>query len=97
MDEKTAAALEESIAKWKRNARVRDIENAKIYGDSCALCKLFPGCGECPVFVFTGYTDCQYTPWRAVFNAYHGNDLEVFRKAVLAEVAFLESLREPKE
>jgi hypothetical protein len=104
MTPKAAEALELSILKWKENTKVSQISDAKIYADSCPLCKLFVEeedeeerpCFGCPVREYTGRTECGGSPWSRVqaITISRPYALEDFRAAAEAEVAFLSSLRE---
>jgi hypothetical protein len=112
MNRKTAAALEDSIAHWRKNAEAKTADEVNIGPDACALCDLFnyPGrplakkCAGCPVTKRTGQILCCGTPYDGAasarlrwFIALRRSDDpgDAFRDAALAEVAFLESLREP--
>ena len=99
MDPKTLEALRASIAHWKENEQVTDIDDAKLGSKHCALCKLFHSqyCEGCPVFERTGEDSCSNTPYRAAAWAVSkpASDLEAFRLAAKAEREFLESLLPP--
>ncbi len=41
MQPKVREALEASIKHWEENVAAKTSEEAKVFGDSCALCKLF--------------------------------------------------------
>ena len=61
----TLEALRKSIAKWKRLSEGRGVDRGH---DNCALCALFcPGrhalCGNCPVREYSGWSNCQVTPY----------------------------------
>lgn len=94
MDAKTLEALKASIAKWERNAEVKDIEDAKTSIMSCPLCLLFfdQKCYWCPVYSRTTETACKETPYYDAANARDRSDIEAFRTAARAEVEFLKSL-----
>lgn len=108
MDAKTAAALEDSIAHWKRNVEAERPEQVLMGSDQCALCLLFHGergCVGCPVMTRSGCHGCRTTPYhkaldRHILWDHQPCDLaaaSAFREAARAELAFLESLCEPTE
>jgi hypothetical protein len=106
MTPKAAEALELSILKWKKNAQISRVRDAKIYGNSCALCTLFAKakneileeCAGCPVSDSTGKSSCSDSPWEWARRIYETDgNLTFFHLAALAEVVFLESLRDLKE
>ena len=105
MNKKTAKALEESIAHWKR---MRDDIECKDepYAEACPLCSEFAGiaryaCPGCPVDA-SGDVKCKTGPWEDAADAWEdyddGRDDEHWRniwiKESNKEIAFLESLRE---
>jgi len=96
MKPETLKALRESIAKWEKNSRIRNIENAKIGPDSCALCSLFytyHRCRGCPVREETGFFQCEHTPNSDAEDAINDNcGVAEFRRHAKREVAFLKSL-----
>lgn len=94
MKKATLEALEASIAKWEKNARVRNLDNAQIYSDTCALCDLFyeDDCTGCPVQRKTGLKECSGTPWVDCCEIKNDDDIEGFRAAAREEVKFLKSL-----
>lgn len=92
---KALKALKASIAKWEKNARVRNLDNAKIGAKECPLCRLFAddGCLGCPVRQATGMKRCWGTPWEDACDAkLYSKDVAAFRAAAREEVAFLRSL-----
>ena len=95
MNEKTAAALEKSIAKWERNTEIESLAHAKTGWKDCDLCQLFlnADCEGCPVKIRSGKAWCRGTPYRRAFGKVSGGDLPGFIKAAKAEVKFLKSLR----
>lgn len=109
MDAKTAEALEASIAKWKRNAEEEDPTKVRIGSLQCPLCLLYcvgqnwkSACFGCPVADKAGVRGCAATPYDRADLALdewlvtrEPATKSAFRAAALAEVAFLESLREP--
>ena len=94
MDNRTLTALRASIAKWRRNARIKDLDEARVDTDSCPLCTLFVGnnCVGCPVAKQAGMLYCKGTPYIEASNAYVNDNLPAFHAAAEAEVAFLTSL-----
>ena len=110
MDSETAEALEASIEHWKRNAAAETPDAAAFGVDHCALCKKFvvdritDRCVGCPVQARTDRPGCDGSPYDDAIDAH--DDWEKspfdilahddFRTAALDEVAFLESLRDPK-
>ena len=110
MTPSTAKALAASIAKWKRNTRVKTPTGVKIGASVCPLCVMFhpfdkrAPCVGCPVFAKTGEPGCGGSPYgdaEVAFDAWDDVDdraaAEAFRAAAQAEVAFLESLVEAPE
>lgn len=107
MTPEAAAALEASIEKWERNARVDHPDDVKLGLTTCPLCRLFWGddCESCPIAAHTGQIFCEDTPYeRADIAAGRWEDCpdsealrEAFREAAEEEVAFLKSLRETGE
>ena len=93
-----AAALEASIEKWKKNATVADLEDARMNVGDCPLCALFysDGCEGCPVFSRTNCGECRATPYEDASKWGRRGRLEQFQDAARQEVAFLESLRDPE-
>ncbi|MCP4410755.1 MAG: hypothetical protein GY807_24045 [Gammaproteobacteria bacterium] len=104
LSKQTSEALEASIEHWKKNARCRKPEDVKVGSRHCALCDEFKlkHCIGCPVMMATRLYGCDDSPYEAAIDAldkWHGNGLGArltFVKAAKAEIAFLESLREPK-
>lgn len=96
MKPEVRAALEKSIEKWKENAKVERIGDARIFVSSCPLCRMFyiPNrrCDGCPVNSATGLSDCSGSPWEAARAMLYSGDLGAFREAALQEVEFLKSL-----
>lgn len=99
MDPKTLHALRASIAHWKENEQVTDIDDAKTGARHCALCVLFfdfpNDCKGCPVKEKTGKNNCRDTPYYQTVDSKNDSDLEAFRLAAKAEREFLESLLPP--
>ena len=112
MNDAMLEALKASIAKWEDNAKVSHILDAKVLGDTCALCieaerqKNLDGvyennCTYCPIQDATGESECADTPWSRAYNAYvlcrdKCTPLSDFHAAAALEVSFLSSLL-PKE
>lgn len=71
MDDKTLAALNQSIEKWERNAVAETPDDFTTSPRACALCWLFwkRGCGGCPVMDATGKVYCHGTPCDEAFSA----------------------------
>lgn len=102
MNKKTIAALIAGAEKWERNALVSHPDDAEIYSDSCALCKMFKGCDACPVQEKTAVDGCIDTPWEradaaldewALSTAQERRNARArFRRASIAEAKFLRSL-----
>jgi len=104
MGPKTLKALKASIAKWGRNAKVKDPDKYLLDSDDCPLCGMFyrNNCEGCPVYLKTGKWACGGTPYSAAHKAWSfwdeggENGMEAAHAAARAEVAFLQSLL-PKE
>jgi hypothetical protein len=103
MTAEVAEALEASIAKWKRNSRVRNPDRFLIQAEDCPLCALFymNDCTGCPVAMKTGRAVCEGTPYYDAVKAWdvywYDDNGKAARAAAREEVAFLESLREPPQ
>jgi len=82
MNPETLAALQASIAKWRRVCL-----NPSEVQEDCPLCDLFRkiGCDGCPVFTRTRYPYCLATPYIAWY--FDHSPIHA-----LAELRFLESL-----
>ncbi len=106
MDKRTEKALRGSIKKWFRIAYNRGKDFGSV---NCDLCELFvkndgcEGCDGCPVFINTGYDECQGSPWEEwnnylrITNRQHiATGLHVIdehsQKLAIAEYEFLKSL-----
>jgi hypothetical protein len=81
-------ALKHSIQKWetivqklKEGYKIQDYDSR-----SCALCKTFIMCVNCPVCLKTGRTDCELTP----YGIFSWNDTSI--EKAQDEVDFLKSL-----
>ena len=98
MNEVTRAALEESIAHWKRLGTEEAYLGESTGAVDCPLCALFilrnDKCNGCPVMKKTGVHECRNTPYLRARRAFlHGPSAE-WRDAQDAMIQFLESLRE---
>ena len=62
---------------------------------NCALCIVYARykCNGCPVKKATGYGSCDKTPYESFRIARIGKNLEGMRKAAIAELKFLKSLK----
>jgi len=107
MDHTTTIALEKSIDHWEQNL-FGPFEEARVYGDDCALCGLFSGdnCDGCPVAERTGESECDDSPWneaRWAFDKVRGIDggstypRYFGQSRTLAELAFREAARKELE
>jgi hypothetical protein len=96
MNKETAAALEASIEKWRKNAEIDNIEKATTAPHDCPLCTLFykKMCDGCPVNADGRHSHCEYTPYEFAEEAYRKENLDGFKQAAVNEVIFLESLRD---
>lgn len=103
MNKKTLAALKASIQHWKENEAAEAVDLVSVFGEDCALCRMFAWekeCKGCPVAKKTGQSGCWGSPWRDAKSARdewcrhpgsaHARD--AFRAAARAEREFLESL-----
>ena len=100
MKPEVVEALTKSIAKWEKNARVRNVERATTGANDCPLCLMFNEeyrkdglghCVGCPVMVATGQDSCYGSPYQEASQAKRVGASE-FRAAAKDEVAFLRSL-----
>ncbi len=100
MQPQTRQALLDSIEKWRKNENVNSLEEAKVNGEDCPLCRLFVlathSCEECPVNKIAGAYGCVGTPYYDAYEANYYKNIDAFRKHAKRERAFLESLL-PKE
>jgi len=62
MNKKTLNALKGSIRKWEKIVNGTGVD---FGGKNCPLCKLFPFCEDCPVFLKTWLKACENTPYEA--------------------------------
>lgn len=104
MNKKTLKALNESIAKWERNAKAETPANYLTTPADCPLCELFFGypkyCEGCPVAECTGEAVCDGSPYddaaKAGKNWTDHPQSNAYRYAARAaarkEVRFLRSL-----
>jgi hypothetical protein len=98
MTPKTLEALQESIAHWRYNEQITDINKARLGPAECALCANFkdhwdkPMCTGCPVFLKTKTRGCRFTPYDDAVFAAENYDLAAFLSAAKDEREFLESL-----
>lgn len=105
MDQRTADALDASIAHWEQNVAARTPSGVSTGSKDCALCNTFMNgrsCPGCPVSDTTGVGQCRGTPYydaRAALSNWVDDRAaeEGFRVAARAEVDFLKSLRQPVE
>lgn len=79
MDDDTRKALEASIAHWVENIEARTFDEAKIFANHCALCKMFAHdreedgetvCDGCPVYEATGQHSCDNRHWHTAKHAW---------------------------
>ncbi len=99
MDDRTRAALEESIKHWEENAAAETPEGVSTGAENCPLCYLFfdANCQGCPVRRKTGEAACTGSPYNEAYFALHdwakdGKSRDIYRMAAQAEVDFLRSL-----
>ncbi len=102
MDDRTLAALWQSIEKWERNAVAETPGDYTTGSASCALCEVFlEGCCQgCPVKSRTRETGCTGTPFVNAAHARwewlnHRSDAtlrDAAHTAARAEAEFLRSL-----
>jgi hypothetical protein len=101
MTPRTLQALKASIAKWDKNARVRNLDNAQIGVEDCALCLLFhedvrgydeEPCVGCPVAAATREPYCGGSPYVNASHERRFGTPAAFRAAAKAEATFLRSL-----
>ncbi len=66
---------------------------------NCALCIVYARykCDGCPVKKATGYGSCDKTPYENFRQARMNQNLEGMRKAAIAELKFLKSLKKQKD
>ena len=96
MDERTLAALKESIAKWEKRAAGE--HDGKLGPIHCPLCRLYhidhrtddeASCTGCPISEKCGDDYCAGTPYCAYADA---DEDEVLTFHAKAELDFLKSL-----
>lgn len=100
MDKKTTEALEKSIKHWEENVAAKSCYEMDVKSESCELCELFSGtnkdgnyCGDCPVFLETGFDCCDTTPYGRVYASIRDTDFPAAHEAAKAELEFLKGLR----
>ena len=97
-NEATTAALEDSIAHWRRLATGSSRFGEDIYSEDCALCSIFltSKCQGCPVSDFSGHPSCSETPWSEVsqqrYRHFGSKNTPGFLAAALVQLQFLEQL-----
>jgi len=66
---------------------------------NCALCQIYSRyiCNGCPIKKASGHSGCNETPHRSFHKAWLTKNLESMRKAAIAELEFLKSLKEQKD
>jgi hypothetical protein len=111
MNEKTLAALTDSIEHWERLATGKSKKNESIYADDCALCQVFfrgSTCEGCPVNT-AGFPSCRRSVCEVCDTAVEDwqckphrkykswKDTPRFRKAARAQLKFLKSLLPKKK
>ena len=92
--------LDLSIEKWvdivEHLNKISSLEEfdkeIEMGAHNCALCETYfdGSCAQCPVNEVSGKAECQGTPYEKFKIA---EDLEGMRKAAIAEVEFLKSLK----
>lgn len=79
----TIRAIEKSIRHWERmrdNKRIKMVDEdgykclESPYSENCQLCRLFinrgHGCEGCPIMDYTGFPDCNDSPYRDARDDY---------------------------
>ena len=99
--------LDLSIEKWrdvvKHLNRITEFvefnQEIEMEASNCALCFVYARykCNGCPVKKATGYGSCNKTPYESFRIARINQNLEGMRKAAIAELKFLESLKGGRE
>lgn len=82
-DKEMREGLDAAIVHWEINARAEIPDDAAIYGNNCALCKLFAirppigrlptsrePCEGCPVANAAGCVGCENTPYSDAAKAW---------------------------
>ena len=92
-----------SIEKWEDIVKHLDgitefaefNQEVEVGVSNCALCLAYARykCNGCPVKKATGYGSCDKTPYEDFRQARINQNLEGMRKAAIAELKFLESLK----
>jgi hypothetical protein len=103
MDERTLAALDDSIAHHERCLAEDDPNEILLGPHQCALCRLFyrDECTGCPVRAQTGQDECEDSPYYEAHHAWSdwwlepgSSDLkDAYRAKEQIEIDFLKSLR----
>ena len=106
MDKETLDALKNSIEHWKRMFEFRNVNQfsgERPSASSCALCRKFYVCRDCPVAIMTSTKCCLKTPYQNAYFAYNTSRIaptkrnwNTWRVCCIREINFLESLL-PKE
>jgi len=98
--------LDLSIEKWERvvkhlsgSTRFKEYDRkVEMEASNCALCFVYARykCNGCPVKKATGYGCCNKTPYESFREARRDQNLKGMRKAAVAELEFLKSLKKQK-
>jgi hypothetical protein len=107
MDSETLAALDGSIRKWEAIVAGTGIDDGC---DNCPLCKVFyyfshhkgrTYCDGCPIYLDTGITGCERTPYDAWCEEWglntilgHNGEINIFAQELAQDMLdYLRSLR----
>ena len=98
--------LDLSIEKWRnvvkhlyKITRFEEYDwEVEMGACNCALCFVYARykCNGCPIKKATGYGSCDKTPYESFREARMDKNLEGMRKAAIAELKFLKSLKKQK-
>lgn len=96
--EETLAAIDGSIAHWKRHATGTAEPWEGTRSSDCELCGLFLNgphynCEGCPLFEFTGKTQCGHDTWVMADDAYYEESPVKFKDAARGMVDLLNDAR----
>ena len=108
MKPETRDALDQSIEHWEQNEAANNLDEVQIGSTNCALCKRFrwnstDNCeiketGEkCPVYIATGETGCEGSPYVRTFEAKNAKDMHSFHQHATEMLDFLKFLRPKKD
>lgn len=87
----------EVVKHWEENlkkAKDELLTTGDIDGTNCAFCCEYMSCSFCPVYLHTGQSSCNGTPWRRVKHCLlYSRPKHELVEAVKEELEFLKMIR----